>query len=55
MSGVMCHVSCVRCQVSLVTCHMSHATYHMSHVFFFFLESGEAYRGGSVINGAYPV
>ena len=40
-----CHVSCVMCQVSRVTCHVSHVTCHMSHIlFFFFGQSGEAYR-----------
>ena len=46
-----CHVSCVTFHMSHVMCHMSHVMCHMSHVtfflfiyFFFFGQSGEAYR-----------
>ena len=50
MSHVTCHMSPVMCHMSGVKCHMSWVTCHI-----FFLQSDEAYRWGSVINGAYPV
>ena len=37
-------------------CHLSHVICHMSFFFiFFFGQTGQAYGGGSVINGAYRV
>ena len=45
MSHVTCHMLCVTCHVSHVMFPVSHVTCHMSHViFFFFGQSGEAYR-----------
>ena len=56
MSHVMCHMSHVMCHMLNVTCRVSHVMCHMSQFFSFVSrQSGEAYRGGTVINGAYPV
>ena len=53
---VMCQVSHVTCHMSRVTCCVSPITCHMSSVRFFFLDKVvKLVRGGSVINGAYPV
>ena len=41
MSRVTCHVSRVTCHMSRVTCHVSHV---ILFFFFFFRQSGEAYR-----------
>ena len=46
MSGVTCHMLCVTCQMSRVMCHI---------FFNFFYKAVKLVRGGSVINGAYPL
>ena len=38
------HMSHVACHVSHVICHVSRITCPMSHVFFFYGQTGEAYR-----------
>ena len=52
----MCQMSGVRCQVSVVRCQVSGVRYiYIFFNFFFFDKTVEYVRGGSVINGAYPV
>ena len=45
---VMCQVSDVTCHMSDVTCHLSYVTCH-TYIYFLIV------RGGSVIDGVYPV
>ena len=61
-----CHVSRVTCHVPRVTCHVSSVTYQVSYVtchmslfcfffcFFFFGQSGEAYRWGVCYQWGLP-
>ena len=54
MSRVICHVSDVMCHMSCVTCQLSSVTFWLKKTTRK-LQSVVASRGGSVINGAYPV